>query len=804
MDVRLELPLLKCTGCSACANVCPADAISMEINESGFGAGFRYPRIDTDACIKCGKCVSTCPILNPDYSTNKKPGVYSVKCPSFQNTCASGGVYGFLAEKFLEDGGGVCGAAFDEEFNLKERYIESIDELPPLLKSKYLQSDPADVYPKVKEALKTGKNVLFCSTPCQVAGLKAYLKKVPKNLFCVDLLCRGVPSNEVFKRYIKENVTGEVENIEFRSKEVGWTTSMTYVRPKGKTEHISRREDPYIRLFESWAALRESCYECPFNRVPRQGDLTIGDHWGIGAENRDKKGVSIVLVNNKKGEALLKMLDDADNSIVKTDLPAASARNRAMTKATLRPEVHAKLTHALETMSITDAFWYSGMIKKDVCMVIMSNWNYGNNITNWSLYRAIKKMGYSIVLVSRFNTHRKSPLFQKSPYLADETYIQEPYALNEHCKIFLVGCDQTFAPMGIKKQRLTLLPWVRGDRYKMSYSASLGKSEFESSPDNIREFGFLFKRFDAISVRESSGPRIMHDTFGVDAEYVLDPVFLSSAEDYRRLIKRSKAKVPDEKFVHCYLLDPIPEKIEAVKAYAKKIGISKITCVVNKGEGLVIDGFDVYKAKVETFLKLIDRCELFLTDSFHGMCMSIILNKNFYALTVSKFRGLERFNSILGFLGLEDRWSTNAEPKFDDIDFEEVNKKLSTEIERSRNWLAEHLAEGMEFDKPLDAYDMQLINADRIQSCNTTSFKQMSVMMNGDCDNSDIYEPEVCSMLGNCYLNGKYVAKDPKKGIAWLKRACESFDTSAMIALCDALAEMDDEESKKDLLSVAR
>ncbi len=152
MDVRLELPLLKCTGCSACASVCPSDAITMEIKESGFGKGFRYPVVNTEACIECGKCVNTCPVLNPDYSALENPPVFSVKCPSYQMKCSSGGVFGFLAEHFISEEGGVVGAAFDENFDLKERYIETIEELPPLLGSKYLQSDPGNIYDEVKKS----------------------------------------------------------------------------------------------------------------------------------------------------------------------------------------------------------------------------------------------------------------------------------------------------------------------------------------------------------------------------------------------------------------------------------------------------------------------------------------------------------------------------------------------------------------------------------------------------------------------------------------------------------------------------
>ncbi|MBR6205097.1 MAG: Coenzyme F420 hydrogenase/dehydrogenase, beta subunit C-terminal domain [Candidatus Methanomethylophilaceae archaeon] len=805
MDVRLELPLLKCTGCSACESVCPKGAISMDINSQGFGKGFRYPHVDASKCIECGKCVKTCPVLNPSYSGDKKPKVYSVKCPSHQMKCASGGVFGFLADRFLSEGGGVCGAAFDEGFELRERYVEDPEGLPPLLSSKYLQSYPGDVYSEIEKSLKAGKKVLFCSTPCQVAGLKAYLKKAPGNLYCVDLLCRGVPSNELFKRYLHETFNGDIENVGFRSKSVGWTTSMTISRPNGKEEVYSRKDDPYIRLFESWASLRESCYECPFNRIPRQGDLTIGDHWGVGAENRNRKGISIVLVNSKKGKELLDMIEKGGNSVIETDIESASARNRAMTKPTAKPKAYAKLQAGLESLSVSDALWYAGLVKKDVCMVLMSNRNFGNNLTNWSLYRTIKSMGYSVVMTSRNRTHRISPLFQKNPYRPDESFVLDPYRLNDLCKVFLVGCDQTFAPMGISKERVTLLPWVRGDRYKMSYSASLGKSVYEdATEDQIKQFAYLFKRFNAVSVREASGPGLMRETFGVDAECVMDPVFLSTADDYRSLAATSRIKAPREKYVHCYLLDPTPDKVAEVKRYAKRMGIKKITCIVNKGERTPIEGFEVHRARVESFIELLDKSSLFVTDSFHGLCMAMILNKNFYALKVKKIRGEERFRSILGLVGLEDRWASVAEPRFDDIDYGPVNSILGKEVERSKAWLKEHLEQGMAFDGPLDAYDMQLVNADRVMSFQSASFRQASFAMNADCRSSEVFDPSVCASIGNSYHAGRSVPKDDSKAIEWLKRACMSGDVPSMVALRRILRGRDDEESRRDLLSTTR
>lgn len=805
MDVRLELPLLKCTGCGACANICPSNAITMELRQSGFGSGFRYPEVDNDKCVECGRCVRTCPVLHPDYSGAKPPEAYSVKCPEYQRECASGGVFGALAYRFVKNGGGVCGAAFDEEFNLKERYVDDVDDVFPLLKSKYIQSEPGDVYVQVEKALETGKKVLFCSTPCQVAGLKAFLKNVPDNLYCVDLLCHGVPSNEIFKRYLDKETRGKVVSAEFRSKQMGWTTSMTLVFEDGVVKRMTRKEDPFIRYFDSWAALRDSCYQCQFNRIPRQGDMTIGDHWGIGPEKRDRNGVSIVYVNTEKGKELLKMLEEDGNSVETTDFRASTVRNRAVTKPTAKPPQYPILHETIGRMRVVDSLWYAGLIKKDVCIVVMSNRNYGNNLTNWSLYRAVKNLGYSVVLVTRRGTHNISPMFRGSPYLPNETYVHEAYMLNKHCKVFMVGCDQTFAPMGILKDRFTLLPWVRGDRYMMSYSASIGKTSYEGIPDeSLKEYGFYLRRFDAISVRETSTPQTMKETFGVDAECVLDPVFLTSAKEYRILSERSRPKAPEGRYLHCYLLDPTPEKIRGVREYARKMGIKKITCVLNQGDKMAIEGFRVIPAKVEYFIRLLDNCALFVTDSFHGICMSIILNKNFYALGINESRGTERVRSILDHLGLMDRWSSKAEPKFDDIDFEPVNKILEEDIARSREWLKSHLEEGMKANKQLDAFDMSIMTMDRVTNGTSPLFYGLTLNCNKDCEHSPVYDPEVCLSFARSFRDGIDTAKDPDAAIEWFKRACYSNDQNAMLELLDMYLAMDDPSVHRDIVALSR
>ena len=190
----------KCTGCTACMNVCPKNAISMVTDK----CGFKYPIIDEKKCIDCGLCKKTCPILNKknNLSINKCYAAYS-KNDEYSIHSSSGGIFPIIANYILDNNGIVIGAAFDKKMNLNHVAITKKKEIDKLRGSKYLQSDLGDIFKYVKENLKT-KKILFVGTPCQIAGLKAYIKNDYDNLICIDLICHGVPSPKLFQKYIKE------------------------------------------------------------------------------------------------------------------------------------------------------------------------------------------------------------------------------------------------------------------------------------------------------------------------------------------------------------------------------------------------------------------------------------------------------------------------------------------------------------------------------------------------------------------------------------------------------------------------
>ena len=302
----------KCTGCTACYSICPVNAIEMkEDNE-----GFIYPVIDENKCTKCGICEKTCPCINEKKNKNinipKVLAAWSLDNKNKEQS-SSGGCFYELAKYILKNKGIVVGAGFDNELNIVHKIIDDEENIIELKGSKYVQSHIGDTYIKIKEALKQGQLVLFVGTPCQVAGLYSFLRnKEYDNLYTADLICHGVPSPKVYKKYLDElsiKYNAKPIKVNFRSKSSGWKKfSMKIDFDNSQTYIKDLNEDLFMRGFLNNIYLRPSCYECKFAQIPRIADLTLGDFWGIGEKNPkldDDTGTSELIINSEKGKKLL-------------------------------------------------------------------------------------------------------------------------------------------------------------------------------------------------------------------------------------------------------------------------------------------------------------------------------------------------------------------------------------------------------------------------------------------------------------------------------------------------------------------
>lgn len=311
-----SLPSIKCSGCGACVQICSRDALSFLPNYEGF----LYPSVDTGLCIECRLCERTCPVLDEKHSgylTERK--AYAVCCNDEKTRLgsSSGGMFTVLAEKIIEGGGIVFGAEFDTDFSVKHGWTERIEGLERFRGSKYLQSRTEDTFRECREFLDEGRKVLYTGTPCQIAGLKAFLRKDYANLFTADVVCHGVPSPALWKKYIehreKKSASLTVRTA-FRRKDDGWKLfSLAFAFADASEYRKVLTKDKYMQIFLHDSCLRESCYQCSFRGDGHMSDLTLADFWGVEnlmPEMFDDKGTSLVIVQTAKGGELLKSVMD--------------------------------------------------------------------------------------------------------------------------------------------------------------------------------------------------------------------------------------------------------------------------------------------------------------------------------------------------------------------------------------------------------------------------------------------------------------------------------------------------------------
>lgn len=322
-----------CCGCAACLNVCPKDAIRM----TGDAAGFMYPKVDPDLCVNCGRCKSVCVFTQNRHGETGEPSVYAgvIRDRDTLTESSSGGVFSALASAVFQKGGVVFGAAWGEGFSLSHVAAHDASELPKLRGSKYVQSAVGTTFREAKALLDAGTFVCYSGTPCQISGLKSYLGKDYENLLTVDIICHGVPSLAMLQddlRYVSGKQPGELTDVKFRDKSYGWGVKGS-ITSAGKKIKYNAGTSPYYFYFLKGEVYRESCYRCRFPSEKRQGDITLGDYWGIPNDllkNLDGAdpdlGVSCILVNTEKGKRWLDAAKDT-LSLAASDRKSVERRN---------------------------------------------------------------------------------------------------------------------------------------------------------------------------------------------------------------------------------------------------------------------------------------------------------------------------------------------------------------------------------------------------------------------------------------------------------------------------------------------
>lgn len=306
-----------CTGCMACSSVCKQGAISISTDV----AGFNRPSIDAQKCVSCNACRRLCPEL-------KRVSMhFPVRCYAAAVTdqtksteYASGGIASSIARAILRRGGVVVACCGKDIFNVCHRIIRHEEDLQYIAGSKYVQSRISpELFYEMKEVMESGSELLFIGTGCQTAGVKNAFAKYSDKLILVDLVCHGVPSqqmlNDNIAYYQRLDRYFIPQSVHFREKEhgniiYGWFADTA----DGKKVAIPWKKDAYMIAFLDSLSIRPCCSQCRYAFSARATDITLSDFWGLGRDSAlyGRNGVSAVLVNTDNGHILFNSLIDID------------------------------------------------------------------------------------------------------------------------------------------------------------------------------------------------------------------------------------------------------------------------------------------------------------------------------------------------------------------------------------------------------------------------------------------------------------------------------------------------------------
>lgn len=304
----------ECANCGACYNICPVDAIKAVKDNL-----FYELSINEEKCIDCGKCVKICPVNNVRKRQNLLCAVGGYhKNSDILAHSSSGGAFTAIAQAVLAEGGVVYGAVYSEDY--KKVLFSSTDccDIDRIRRSKYVESDLGLVFREIKQQLISGRQVMFCAAPCQVAGLKRFLEKEYENLLACDFACGGLPSHSIYNKYIEnleKKFQSKVINVNFRSKDYGWSTHSQNIKfENGKIYKKLAIIDEYFYAFiYGRVSIRENCITCKFANN-HYSDIILADFWKYKiSEMYNKNGLSLILANSEKGLQTIEKLKLAMN-----------------------------------------------------------------------------------------------------------------------------------------------------------------------------------------------------------------------------------------------------------------------------------------------------------------------------------------------------------------------------------------------------------------------------------------------------------------------------------------------------------
>jgi len=540
---------------------------------------------------------------------------------------SSGGVFYSLAKYILDQNGVVFGAAWNNDWLVDMCYVDKLEDLPKLMGSKYVQANIKETFKECKEFLDSDKLVLYSGLPCQLHGLKAYLKKDYKNLILVDIACHGLLPLQVWKDYLEtiKRPDAEITSINFRLKEPDWNNYAFEVKySDGKILKEHHNKNKYMKAFLCDKYLKASCYNCRFKNEFSCADVTIGDAWGANATFDSKNGISFIIVRTTIGNDLLNNLGIKKDKISYND-----------------PSKNGCLKNKIDTKPCS---YNKDIFKKKVAIITLHLFdNIGGILQAFALNKLITEAGYIAETItwkdSRLLSFAKNNIKLRILNSAsDIKNIKE----NEY-DIFVSGSDQIWRKKYTQGEfwnnyiTIPFLQFTNGwNKTRISYAASIGVAEgtWEYNKDDCERIKQLLQTFNAVSVREVQSINDCKKYFSIEPKQCVDPTMLLPKENYIELCKNEPINNND---VFVYLLDETSEKMTAIVDYCKENNLS----------------YFKNKKSVESWLAAFKDAKYIITDSFHGCVFSIIFNKPFICL-YNKVRGNTRFDSLIKLFGINN------------------------------------------------------------------------------------------------------------------------------------------------------
>lgn len=717
-------PIEICSGCTACKAICPRDAIAMVADEEGF----LRPQVDAIKCVGCHFCERACPALHPGES-DPSPTCYAAytKDENLRLKSSSGGIFTELARPIIESGGVVFGCAWKRpQLVAIHAKAETMDELAAMRGSKYVQSDLRETFREAKAALQAGRQVLFSGTPCQIAGLNAFLGKMYVNLLTVEVICHGAPSPKLFARYKGEVIkrAGRQSapiDVSFREKGGGWRhRGITLLFADGTLHREPEERNGYLKAFLGRMMLRPSCYVCMATNGRSGADITLGDFWGI--ENvcpsmDDNRGITLILVHTKRGSSCMTETI-ARVALVEVPWQQAVAANpsycapRSMNPK--RKRFMRLLTHSDVDCAYLKMFKYDhmhtfknlgkGLIKRclgihrwrsrrrvGIVTVVESYLftNYGSLMQHYALCKVLTRLGYGAsrmvvrhwkdvcrdvfltlkyrggLILNRFGLIRVNPNVRKSAELV--LYLNKKFRAfhRKHFNVtrnrtdcftlYIAGSDQIWTNLTNR----VLLSEVPSRAVRISYAASADWKICENSSEWRVKARQRLKDFDAISVREQAGVKLLSEIFP-DRKifHAIDPVMLLTGADYQTLAMSRAIFSRPTLFV--YLLNIRTEsdlQIEHYEVLARELGCELKILGIQEAERYIPEKYVLYLSP-EAFLSAYRDARYIVTNSFHGTVFALLFEKSFLSIKqidLPRANQNTRQKELLERFGLESR-----------------------------------------------------------------------------------------------------------------------------------------------------